>query len=161
MLRSKIISYPTIKSTISSIRKAGKSTVITGGCFDIIHLGHIKFLKEAKKGIDFLVVLLESDTKVKKIKGNKRPYFTQKERAEVLSALRSVDYVFLLPFMKTDSEYDRLIRMIKPDVVAVTSNDPILNIKKVQADSVNAKLKIVQYMKTYSSSFIADLLGID
>src|SRR5690242_1743275 len=80
-------------------------TVLVGGCFDILHLGHITFLEKAKKMGDRLVVLLESDQKTKLLKGPKRPVHSQKDRAKVLSALRFVDFVIMLPFLKKEQDY--------------------------------------------------------
>ena len=93
---------------------ARKRIVLVGGCFDILHIGHVRFLSEAKRMGDYLVVLLEGDRKLKKLKGGKRPIFIQKERAEMLSALGSVDLIVLLPTMDTDRSYLNLIRRIKP-----------------------------------------------
>jgi rfaE bifunctional protein nucleotidyltransferase chain/domain len=78
--------------------------VLTGGCFDILHIGHVRFLSEAKRMGDYLVVLLESDKKVKDLKGKKRPVFIQEERAEMLSALGSVDLVVLLLAMEKETD---------------------------------------------------------
>jgi D-beta-D-heptose 7-phosphate kinase/D-beta-D-heptose 1-phosphate adenosyltransferase len=97
-----------------------KKIVVVGGCFDILHVGHVRFLSEARKMGDYLVVLLESDKKVKALKGEKRPVFIQKERAEMLSALKTVDLIVLLPMLETDRDYVNLLKRIKPVVVAVT-----------------------------------------
>ncbi|MGC8843651.1 MAG: D-glycero-beta-D-manno-heptose 1-phosphate adenylyltransferase, partial [bacterium] len=82
------------------------------GCFDIIHLGHIRYLREAKSKGDVLIVGLNSDESVKKIKGAKRPIMKEEERAEILASLEMVDYVVI--FQETVP--DELIKLIKPDV---------------------------------------------
>ena len=82
-----------------------KITVLAGGCFDVLHPGHIVFLEKAKKAGDYLVVLLESDKKIRKLKGKGRPVHSQKERAEILSALKSVDSVVCLPYMENDFKW--------------------------------------------------------
>jgi rfaE bifunctional protein nucleotidyltransferase chain/domain len=146
---------------LSSLKETSQATVLVGGCFDILHIGHIKFLKEAKKMGDILVVLIESDTKVKQLKGRERPLFSQKERAEVLAALNYVDYVILLPEMKQDQDYEKLIQAIEPDIIAVTGNDPLLAKKKSQAELVNGRLIIVPRVKTFSSSKLVEILGIE
>jgi rfaE bifunctional protein nucleotidyltransferase chain/domain len=132
--------------------------VLTGGCFDILHRGHVKFLSEAKRMGDTLVVLLESDKKVKKLKGKNRPVFIQRERAEMLSALRSVDLVVLLPMMENDGDYLNLVIKIKPDIIAVTENDLQIEKKKDQAKEVGAELKVISFIKTYSTSKLAKIL---
>jgi len=135
--------------------------VLAGGCFDILHIGHVRFLSEAKKMGDYLVVLLENDKKVKKLKGENRPAFIQKERAEMLSALGSVDLVVLLPTMENDSDYLNLIRKIKPDIIAVTESDPHIEKKKSQAKKIGGELKVISLIKTLSSSKLAEILGVD
>ncbi len=123
--------------------KKGKLKVLVGGCFDILHPGHVIFLEKAKAAGDKLIVLLESDQKVRQLKGVNRPVHNQKERAKVLSALRFVDSVICLPFMENESDYDKLILKIKPDIIAATKG--YLNIKNYRrtANLVGAKLKYV------------------
>ncbi|OGH21653.1 MAG: hypothetical protein A2629_01975 [Candidatus Levybacteria bacterium RIFCSPHIGHO2_01_FULL_41_15] len=124
-------------------RNKGKKIVLAGGCFDIIHLGHIRFLKNAKKLGGVLFVLLESDDTVGKLKGRNRPINNQKERAEVLSTIKYVDYVVLIKRMKTDKEYDKLIALLKPDFLAATEGDPGISHKMRQAKLTEAKVRTV------------------
>lgn len=138
-----VVSAEKLTAIAKRLKKQAKKTVLAGGCFDVLHPGHVVFLEKAKKAGDLLVVLLESDEKIKKIKGVNRPVHTQKERAQVLSALRSVDYVVMLPFMKSAIEYDKLIAEIKPDVIAVTFGDKSSNHHQRSARKVGAKLKFV------------------
>lgn len=132
-----------------------KKVVLVGGCFDILHPGHVIFLQKAKKAGDILVVLLESDQKVKKLKGVNRPVHTQKMRAIILKALKFVDRVILLPNMKNDSDYERLIKQIKPDIIAATAGVEDNHFKKRAAKLVGAKLVYVTKMiGNHSSSSI-------
>lgn len=134
-------------------KKQGKVVVLAGGCFDILHPGHVIFLEKAKKTGDILVVFLESDQKVKELKGVNRPVHTQQERAQVLSALRAVDCVVMLPYMKFEAEYDELIAKIKPDVIAATSKDTNNPHYQRSAKLVGAKLKVVtKIIGNYSTS---------
>jgi len=142
-------------------RKSKDRVVLTGGCFDILHIGHVRFLSEAKEMGDYLVVLLESDRSVKKLKGENRPVFSQKERAEMLTALRSVDLIVLLPMMEKDSDYLNLVMKIKPDLIAVTEGDPLTEKKKRQAKEVGGELKIIPLTKTFSTSELAKILGVE
>jgi len=134
-----------------------KSIVLVGGCFDILHIGHVKFLKKSKSVGDSLIVLLESDANIKKLKGNSRPFHNQKERKEVLESLKFVDKVILLPDIVTHETYDRIIKRLKPNIIAITEGDPIRDKKLVQAKSVGAKLKIV---KKYKSKSTTDIFSI-
>jgi rfaE bifunctional protein nucleotidyltransferase chain/domain len=142
-------------------RKSEGRIVLTGGCFDILHIGHVRFLSEAKGMGDYLVVLLESDRNVKKLKGKYRPVFIQKERAEMLSALRSVDLIVVLPIMKNDNDYLNLVTKIKPDIIAVTEDDPHIEKKRRQAKKVGAMLKQISLTKTFSTSKLANILGME
>ena len=134
-----------------------KKIVLVGGCFDILHPGHIIFLEKSKQVGDVLVVMLESDEKIKKIKGENRPIHNQKARALVLKALKFVDEVILLPNLKSEQEYDRIIKKIKPSIIAVTFGDPDIHHKKRSAKLVGAKLKfVVRRLKNHATSSLLD-----
>ena len=142
-------------------RENRRRVVLAGGCFDILHIGHVRFLSEAKKMGNYLVVLLENDEKVKKLKGKNRPIFTQEIRAEMLSALICVDLVVVLPMMENDIEYTNLVMKIKPDIIAVTENDPYAEEKKRQAETVGGELRMIPFVKTLSTSALAKIIGVD
>jgi FAD synthetase len=117
-----------------------KRIVIAGGCFDLLHIGHIIFLENAKKQGDILIVLLESDETITASKGDRRPVNSQEIRAKILSALSAVDFVILLePHLKND-DYDRLIFALKPAVIATTKGDPTKYHKKRQAEKIGAQV---------------------
>lgn len=101
-----------LRALIDTIHHAGKTVVTTNGCFDILHVGHVRYLEKTKTFGDFLIVLLNSDKSVKSIKGPSRPINNELDRAEILSALRCVDYVVLF-----DEDSPRiLLDEMKPDV---------------------------------------------
>src|SRR5579872_1076023 len=93
----------------TSIKAQGQSIVLVGGCFDLIHLGHITFLEEARKQGGVLMVMLESDENIKLTKGDGRPINSQNVRARILSHLDLIDFVIQLPIMRKDQDYDHLI----------------------------------------------------
>ena len=135
--------------------------ILVGGCFDLIHFGHIVFLAEAKKQGDHLIVALESDENVKKYKGENRPIHTQKQRAEMLRSLKMVDEVIELPQMNKDVDYFQLIEKIKPDVIAITQNDPQTENKEKQAKLIGAKVVIVTpRLEPHSTSRLLHLLEL-
>ncbi|KKS47663.1 hypothetical protein A3J20_03230 [Candidatus Gottesmanbacteria bacterium RIFCSPLOWO2_02_FULL_42_29] len=136
----------------------GKNITLIGGCFDILHIGHIKFIREAEKLGGKLFIFLEPDEKVSLLKGNERPVFSQKERAEMLSSLISVAYIIKLPVLKNNADYDDLIKKLQPDVIAVTDNDPLIALKKNQAEKNGGKLIVLPFHKSLSSSKIAEIL---
>lgn len=97
---------------ISNLHNQGKTVVATNGCFDILHVGHVRYLQKTKAFADVLVVLLNSDKSVRNIKGEGRPINNESDRAEILCALSCVDYVVLF-----DEDSPRnLLDEIKPDV---------------------------------------------
>jgi rfaE bifunctional protein nucleotidyltransferase chain/domain len=136
-------------------------TVLVGGCFDILHFGHISFLKQAKAHGDRLVVALESDENVKRMKGDMRPIHSQQQRKDMLEAVSCVDEVIPLLPMHTDKEYFDLVNKIKPDVIAVTEGDVALEKKKEQAKISDAELIIIPKIHTPSTSQLAKLLGLE
>ena len=147
----KIIEVNQLGSKLKELKN--KRIVLIGGCFDLLHFGHLDFLKKAKIQGDYLIVLLESDQFITQIK-KRTPIHIQNERAEILSSLEMVDLVVLLPFLKSDFGYERLVKLIKPDIIAITTGDIKLNIKMKQANLVGAKIKQIPLMNKFSSSKI-------
>jgi len=138
----------------------GKKVVLVGGCFDILHIGHITFLNNAKKNGDALIVLLESNQKVRELKGEGRPINIQKDRAEVLSALKSVDFIVLLPQITSNEEYNEIIKKINPNVIATTKGDSSLDYKERTANLVNAEvIEVTDYINEKSTTKLLSLLG--
>ena len=148
-MSDKIKTQKELKRTIAYLRKQGKKIVFTNGCFDILHYGHIKYLQDAKGLADVLVLGLNSDSSVKKIKGLARPINKQLDRARVLSALSCVDY---LTIFSEDTPL-RLIRLIQPDVLVKGGDWQTETI--VGADFVKArggKVLAIPYIKGYSTT---------
>jgi len=144
------------------LRQKGSSILLVGGCFDILHVAHVKFLEKAKQKGDVLFVLLENDYNVRKLKGKNRPINSQKNRAVVLSALCPVDYVVLLSNMKTNAHYDEVVRKIRPSIIATTNNDPNIVHKIRQAKQINGKVvSVLQKISDQSTTRLARLIGQD
>ena len=101
-----------IAEFVSTLQKSGKTVVATNGCFDILHVGHVRYLEKTKSFADYMIVLLNSDKSVRSIKGENRPINNEDDRAEILCALRCVYYVVMFD---EDSPRD-LLDEIKPDV---------------------------------------------
>jgi rfaE bifunctional protein nucleotidyltransferase chain/domain len=137
---TKILSTENITQLANQLHQQNKRIVLVGGCFDILHIGHITFLEEAKKQGEILVVLLESDQTIAKTKGTHRPINTQNDRAQILAALTNVDYVIKLPSLMTDKLYDDLVIALKPAIIATTSGDKNRVHKERQAQLVQAHL---------------------
>jgi rfaE bifunctional protein nucleotidyltransferase chain/domain len=108
---NKILTWEELHRVLDLRRKEGKTIVFTNGCFDILHVGHVQYLQEARRMGDLLVLGLNSDASVRAIKGEKRPLVPQTERAEVIASLTSVDYVTLFD----ETTPLRLIEYLRPD----------------------------------------------
>lgn len=97
---------------VKKLHQSGKTVVVTNGCFDILHVGHVRYLQKTKSFADYMIVLLNSDKSVRRIKGPTRPINNEQDRAEVLNALACVDYVVMFD----EDSPANLIDEIKPDV---------------------------------------------
>lgn len=158
----KILNISEAIERANQLKNQGKTIVLAGGCFDVLHIGHISFLKNAKNQGDFLFLLLESDETIKKLKGENRPINTQKDRATILASLKMIDFVVLLPELKSDNEYDDLIIRLEPNIIAVTKGDPNKFHKERQAKLTNAKLiEVVEKISDQSTTRLAEVISED
>ncbi len=157
MTKNKIKKLKELKDIIGASRKRGEKIVFTNGCFDILHLGHIKYLEKAKGLGDKLVLALNSDASVRRLKGKGRPIFSDQERAVLVAALECVDYVTV--FAETTPL--RLIKALKPDVLVKGGDWQRADIVgKDFVESCGGKVASVDFVKGYSSaSIIAGIKG--
>lgn len=135
---------------VGSLRRR-KKIVFTNGCFDILHRGHIQYLGQAKEKNSVLIVGLNSDASVRRIKGRARPIFNQNDRARLLSALPFVDFVVIF----NESTPIKLIRALKPDVLvkgADWKGKGVVGSELIK--SWNGKVRLIPYLKGYSTSSI-------
>lgn len=107
-----IINESALREEIQKWRAANKKIVFTNGCFDLIHVGHLRTFIEAKKMGDLLIVGINSDRSVKALKGETRPIISEQDRAELISALKPIDYVIIFD----ENNVSRLLETIKPDI---------------------------------------------
>lgn len=117
----KILDTGALVEALTAFRQSGKRIVFTNGCFDILHAGHVRYLSAARDQGDLLVLGLNSDQSVRKIKGPKRPVVDQVYRAEVLAALICVDYISVFD----DADPLALIKTVKPDVLVKGGDWPM------------------------------------
>ncbi len=135
------------------LHRSGKKVVFTNGCFDIIHPGHIALLKKAKELGDVLIVGINSDSSIKKIKGKGRPIFTEKDRAEVLLAIRYVDYVTIF----SEETPLETIKAAKPDVLVKGGDWTVeTTVGREFVESRGGKVVIVPYIHGYSTTSIIE-----
>jgi D-beta-D-heptose 7-phosphate kinase/D-beta-D-heptose 1-phosphate adenosyltransferase len=152
MMERKIKSSKALSKVIKTLRSKGRRIVFTNGCFDILHTGHVVYLKKARALGDVLVVGLNGDRSVRRIKGKGRPINRERDRANVLAALSFVDYVTIFD----ESTPTRVIRLLKPDVLVKGGDWKTRDI--VGGDFVRrrgGKVVRVPFMKGYSTSVLA------
>ena len=140
-----IKTWDEISSIISELKNNDKKIVFTNGCFDILHIGHVKYLEKAKNFGDILILGLNSDDSTHRLKGKNRPINTQDDRAYILASLEVVDYVVIF---NEDTPLD-LIKLIKPDVL-VKGGD--YKGKEVVGQDIAKELKLVQFIDAKSTS---------
>ncbi|MCT7535830.1 D-glycero-beta-D-manno-heptose-7-phosphate kinase [Aliarcobacter cryaerophilus] len=142
---SHIKTFDEIKTLASKLHNQGKKIVFTNGCFDILHVGHVKYLEVAKSYGDVLILGLNADSSVRKLKGPTRPINTQDDRAYILASLESVDYVVIF---EEETPYE-LIKLIKPHVL-VKGGD--YEGKEVVGQDIADELKLVQFVDGKSTT---------
>ena len=146
---SKIIKRNNLKKICDRLRKRNKTIVFTNGCFDLLHVGHIRYLKKAKSMGDILIVGLNSDRSVRRLKGKGRPLTPLAERGEILGSLEMVNYV--VPFSETRP--DNLIRLIRPHIHVKGGDYTLKEIPEATlVASLGGKTKIVPLVKGRSTT---------
>jgi D-beta-D-heptose 7-phosphate kinase/D-beta-D-heptose 1-phosphate adenosyltransferase len=150
---NKILEFELLKKRIFDLKEKKKKIVWTNGCFDLLHVGHIRYLSEAKKKGDVLIIGLNSDFSIKKLKGDSRPIQEENERAEIISSLNFVDYVFIF----NEESPEKYLRELKPDVYVKGGDYDInsLNPKEIDAvSSYGGKIEIVNLSQDKSTTNI-------
>jgi len=149
-----IKTYDEITRLSAELKKRGKKVVFTNGCFDILHAGHVKYLEEAKSYGDILILGLNADASVRRLKGETRPVNTQEDRAYILAALEAVDYVVIF---EEDTPYT-LIEAIKPHIL-VKGGD--YEGKEVVGEDIADELRLVQFVDGKSTTKIIERIQND
>ncbi len=155
-MEQKIRSVAALVRAISRLRSGKKTVVFTNGCFDILHVGHVAYLKRARELGDVLVVGLNSDSSVRAIKGKLRPVNKEADRAIVLSALYFVDFVTIFD----SGTPEKLIRAVKPDILVKGADWKAEEI--VGADFVRSyggRVVRIPFIKGYSTTSVIEKLG--
>lgn len=147
----KLVSRDQIAEVAKKNKAAGKTLVFTNGCFDIIHAGHVRYLAEARKLGDCLIVGLNSDCSVRELKGPTRPVNHQEDRAEVMAALAAVDYVVVFD----ERTAENLISKVKPDIYVKGGDYCIEDIPEAKiVDTNGGKTVLIPEVPGRSSSNI-------
>lgn len=149
-----IIDWTELKNIINGMQSQGKKIVFTNGCFDLIHIGHVRYLRNAKSLGDLLVIGLNSDSSVSSIKPG-RPVTPEAERAEILSSLEMVDYVTVF---HEDTPYD-LIKTIGPDVLVKGAD---WNVEDIVGKDLVQEVRTIPFIEGISTThIIRKIQGLD
>jgi len=150
---NKIVTLPEALKSIRQLKQDGKAVVFSNGCFDILHAGHVDYLEKSREKGDFLVIGLNTDASVRRLKGESRPINDEYSRARVLAALGSVDMIVLFD---EDTPY-QLIEALDPDILVKGKDYEISNI--VGADIVlgnGGKVETIELTKGLSTTSVIE-----
>ena len=156
MITGKIKTRENLADILKKAQADGKKTGFTNGCFDIIHLGHVRYLSEARRYCDVLVLGLNSDASVKRLKGEGRPVNPQDARAEVLEALECVDLITVFD----EDTPEELIKLITPDIIFKGGDwkeEDIAGAGHVKA--AGGEVKVIPYVDGYSTTKFIEKLA--
>lgn len=158
---NKVITAQEAQTISHKLSAIGKKIVLAGGCFDILHKGHVAFLKAAREKGDVLFLLLESDSAITAYKGALRPIHTQAVRSKVLAALPFVDYIILLQDQLSNNDYDKVISGIKPAIIATTRGDTHIAHKIRQAKQVGGEvIEVIERLPEHSTTDLLRRISI-
>jgi len=154
-MREKIKERRELLRIIKNLKAKGKRIVFTNGCFDLLHLGHVRYLEKAKSLGDVLVVGVNSDSSVRKLKGRKRPILPEGERTEILSGLGCVDYITIF----NEADPLKLITSLKPNLLVKGGDwarEQIVGREVVERSG--GELVIIPFVKGASTSNVIDII---
>ena len=157
-MNSKILTLDQLGAESGRLRVEGKRVVATNGCFDILHVGHVRYLAAARKLGDVLVVGLNGDDSVRQLKGRGRPVNRERDRAEVLTALESVDYVTIFP----EKRATHFLRAAQPAVYAKGGDyaaDTLDSEERAVLDGFGTRIEIIPFERGYSTSELLTRIG--
>jgi rfaE bifunctional protein nucleotidyltransferase chain/domain len=154
----KILTLDQFAAEASRLRSASKRLVATNGCFDILHVGHVRYLEAARKLGDVLAVGLNGDDSVRQLKGEGRPVNREQDRAEVLAALESVDYVIIFP----EKRATNFLRAAQPAIYAKGGDytaDTLDPEERAVLEKSGTSIEIIPFEKGYSTSELLTRIG--
>src|SRR5437899_3407574 len=150
-MKAKIIDLKKLAGHAKELRTAGKKLVATNGCFDLLHPGHVRYLQAARALGDALAVGLNGDRSVRELKGPGRPINNERDRAEVLAALESVDFVTIFPEVRAT----RMLETVAPAVYAKGGDYTTATLhaeERAALEKIGAEIRIIPFEKGYSTS---------
>ena len=138
-----------LAKTVEHLKGIGLRIVLTSGSFDLIHLGHVKYLAKAKALGDVLVVGVDSDAKIRRRKGEDRPLVPERERLEMLAHQRPVDLLYLKP---EEEERWALIKAVEPDVLVLTADHGYSDTEQAELDEIVGRIEVLERQATITTS---------
>jgi D-glycero-beta-D-manno-heptose 1-phosphate adenylyltransferase len=151
--QTKIVPRHELCTLVTKAKKAGKRIVLANGCFDTLHVGHIRYLEAAKREGDILVVAVNADTSLRHLKGTGRPILNEQSRAQLVGAIRAVDYVLVFP----ESNVEKLLEEFRPDVHAKGTDYTSETVpERAVADRLGIRVAIVGDPKDHSTRGLLD-----
>jgi len=154
-MSAKILSLSQLSQRANEIRRAGQRLVLTNGCFDLLHVGHVRYLQQARKLGDFLIVAVNGDESVQLLKGPGRPLNSEEDRAEILAALECVDFVTIFPERRATA----VIEALRPAIYVKGGDYTLdsLNPEEVAAlERVGAEIKTLPLVPGKSTSSLIE-----
>ena len=156
-MNAKILDMDELAKHSRELRAAGKKLVVTNGCFDLLHVGHVRYLQAARALGDALAVGLNSDRSVRELKGSGRPVNNERDRAEVLAALECVDFVAIFPELRAT----QFIRASMPAIYAKGgdyTSDTLNTEEQTLLKEIGAEIRILPFVRGYSTSRLLERL---
>lgn len=146
-----------LAKVLNELKSQGKRIIFTNGCFDILHWGHVYYLKQAKELGDILVLALNTDDSVKKLKGDSRPINNQQDRALVINELKSIDYV---TFFSEETPYN-IIKILKPNIIAKGGDySPEQVVGKDIIENYGGSVEIIPFVEGKSTTNIVNKMRV-
>ena len=151
-----IIAKSDVSCVVQKLRKENKKIVFTNGCFDILHLGHVKYLKESAKLGDVLIVGINSDSSVKKLKGSSRPINNQNDRAQLLCEVNLADYAIIFD----EDTPSNLLKEIKPDIYTKGADYTLETLPETPVvQSYGGKIEFIKFVEGKSTTNIINKMS--
>ncbi len=151
-----VVSQDDIINIVREGQKLGKTYAATNGCFDILHVGHVRYLEKTRSLADYSIVMLNSDKSVKMIKGETRPVNSEQDRAEILAALSCVDYVVLFE----EKSPAALLERIKPDIYTKGADYTLETLPERDiVERNNIKVEFIEFVQGKSTTNIINKIN--
>jgi rfaE bifunctional protein nucleotidyltransferase chain/domain len=156
-MKKKIVSVEELTRIAGEMRAAGKRLVVTNGCFDLLHLGHVRYLQSARALGDVLAVGLNGDQSVRELKGADRPINNERDRAEMLAALKDVDFVAIFP----EARATRFLETVAPEIYVKGgdyTSDTLNAEERAIMEKIGTEIRFIPFQPGYSTSRIIERL---